>query len=152
MNYRVIQNFTFRKFISDQAFSCSFGKWNAEKSKNFWNRTTFRWCPGPSKFYYIAPLMNYSQYSLDRNKILVYGLGKNLKKILKFLYICLKEKWRKKILGSPQGVRQTPNNGQNPYFDGVAWPPWRDLRFFFHFSFRLMYKALKVFFKFFPSP
>ena len=77
---RVIQNFTFRKFISDQAFSCSFGKWNAEKSKNFWNRTTFRYCPGPSKFYYIAPLMNYSQYSLERYKILVYGLGKNLKK------------------------------------------------------------------------
>ena len=79
---RVIQNFSFRKFISDQAFSCSFWKWNAEKPKNFWNRTTFRWCPGQSKFYYIAPLMNYSQYSLERYKILVYGLGKNLKKKL----------------------------------------------------------------------
>ena len=68
---RVIQNFTFRKFISVQAFSCSFGKWNAENSKKLWNRTTFRWCSGPSKFYYIPPLMNYSQYSLEGYKILV---------------------------------------------------------------------------------
>ena len=41
---------------------------------------------------YIAPLMNYSPYSLDCNEILVYGLGKNLIKILGGLYICLKEK------------------------------------------------------------
>ena len=87
-----------------------------QKWKNFENLTTFRYAYLPSKFYYIAPLMNYSQYSLEGYKILVSGLGKNLKRILRSMYICLKEKWKKKFWGHPRGVRQTPKNGQNPWF------------------------------------
>ena len=52
--------------------------------------------------------MNYSQYSLERFKILVNGLKKILKKNLRSLYICLKEKMKNKILKSPQGGQATP--------------------------------------------
>ena len=54
--------------------------------------------------------MNYSQYSLEGYNILVNGLGKNLKRILRSMYICLKEKWKKKFWGHPRGVRQSPKN------------------------------------------
>ena len=81
-----------------------------QKWKNFENRTTFRYAYLLSKFYYIAPLMNYSQYSLEGYKILVSGLGKNLKRILRSMYICLTEKWKKKFWGHPRGVRQPPKN------------------------------------------
>ena len=46
------QNFKDKIFLSDLADSYSFGKWNAEKCKNFWNRTTFRYAYRPWQFCY----------------------------------------------------------------------------------------------------
>ena len=53
---RVAQYFKHEKFIWDLADSYSLRKRNAEKCKNFWNRTTFRYANLRSKFYYITHL------------------------------------------------------------------------------------------------
>ena len=50
---RVAQNLKHEKFISALADSYSFGKWNAEKCKKFWNRTMFRYPYRPSTFCYL---------------------------------------------------------------------------------------------------
>ena len=50
--------------------------------------------------------MNCSQYSLERYKILVYGLGKNLKKKFEVPVHMSEGIMKKKILGSPYGFRQ----------------------------------------------
>ena len=60
--------------------------------------------------------MNYSQYFLEHYKILVNGLGTNLKIIFKSLYICQKEKWKEKFWGHPRGVREPPKNRGFGYF------------------------------------
>ena len=128
----------------------SFGKWNAEKSKNFQNRTMFR-CPYlRSKFYFIAPILN---NSLD------------FKMVVKFLCLDLEKIWnnfwypwtlssikikKKSFRGLPRGVRQPP---ENRVFQEVAWPPSADPQnFFFYFDTRYMSRNIRNCFKFFLSP
>ena len=53
---RLAQNFKCGKFKSATAFSYSLIKRNAEKCKNYQNRTMFRYAPSCSKFYYITHL------------------------------------------------------------------------------------------------
>ena len=60
---RVAQNFKHEKFIWDLADSYSLRKRNAEKCKNFWNRTTFRYANLRSKFYYITRLRDMGENS-----------------------------------------------------------------------------------------
>ena len=47
-------HFMFHKLIFDTAFSCSFGKRNAEKCKDFENQTRYRWGLRLSNFYYMS--------------------------------------------------------------------------------------------------
>ena len=49
--------------VSATANSYSLRKRNAEKCKNYQNRTTFRYCPGQSKFYYITRLRDMGENS-----------------------------------------------------------------------------------------
>ena len=81
-----------------------YGSKALHESKNFENRTTFRYAYLPSKFYYIAPLMNYSQYSLERSKILVSGLGKKLKNNFEVqVHMSVVEMKKKKSGVTPRG-------------------------------------------------
>ena len=80
--------------------------------------------------------MDYSLYSLERYKILVNGLGKNLKKIEVLVHM-FKGKIKNKILGSPQGGSSRPlKMAKTPVFRGLLDPPPRvtsDLFFSFFF-------------------
>ena len=52
--------------------------------------------------------MNYSQYSLERYKILVYGLGKNLKKKIEVPVHMSKGKMKRKKSRVTPGGQATP--------------------------------------------
>ena len=75
--------------------------------------------------------MNYSQYSLEGYKILVSGLGKNLKNILRSMYICLKEKWKKKSGVTPGGSGNPLKTRVLAIFRGLPDPLGVTLEFFF---------------------
>ena len=75
--------------------------------------------------------MNYSQYSLGGYNILVSRPGKNLKRILRSMYICLKEKWKKNSWVTPGRSGNPLKTGVLAIFRGLPDPPEVTPEFFF---------------------
>ena len=120
------QNFKHEKSIWDHTLSYSFRKWNAEKSKNLENRTTFSGAYLQSKFQYITPIMNYSLYQKNCSQIFVVGVGKKLNNFWSpCTYIYWQEEnqiWKFYIWGSGHPLK-IGVLAVFPYFQGVARPP-----------------------------
>ena len=96
--------------------------------------------------------MNYSQYSLEGYNILVSRLGKNLKKILRSMYICLKEKWKKKSGVTPGGSGNPLKTGVLAIIKGLPDPLGLTPEFIFSFFLQANVQEPQNYFHFFPSP
>ena len=127
----------------------SFGKRNADKSKNFQNRTTFRWSYLQSKFYFIAPILNNSLCCKMAVKFLCLNIEKFWNNFwCSCTYIYYQNK--KKVSGVYLGGSGMPLN--NPIFRGLPDPLGRPLTHLIYFVNRYMYRNIRSCFTIFLSP